>query len=87
MTIFVNPTDIIVNHPLRARPVYGIHSGGGKTQIGTIACVTPEEWVMYFSDARWRFISCIEGVPSSTAGTMRECEEFVYGLVEGVAAA
>lgn len=74
--------DFIVDQPLRARSVYGIEADGTKVQIGTISCVTPEDWVVYFSDARWRFVSCVEGVPSSPSGTFRECEEFVYGLVE-----
>ncbi len=76
--------DFIVTHPLTDRAVYSWQEDGTKVQIGTITCVTPMDWVMYSSDARWRFISRVEGIPSSKAGAMREAEEFVYGLFAGV---
>ena len=72
------PKDFIVQHPLTERSVYGLNTDGSKTQIGTITCVTPEDWVMYWSDARWRFVACVEGIPSSDSGSMEECEKFVY---------
>lgn len=74
--------DFIVQRPLVDRPVYGIRNDNSKVQIGVITCVTPQEWVMYFSDARWQFVSCLEGVPSSTAGTIEEAENFIRRWVE-----
>ncbi len=74
--------DFIVNQPLLDRSVYGINADDSKTQIGTITCVTPEEWVMYWSDAKWRFVSCIEGIPSSESGTMEQVEDFIRSLIE-----
>ena len=79
-------TDFIVNQPLQDRQVYGIEQNGSKVLIGHITCVTPEDWVMYFSDARWQCVSCVECFPSSESGTMRDCEECVYGLLVPVAA-
>ncbi|EKU99687.1 hypothetical protein Lepto7375DRAFT_1755 [Leptolyngbya sp. PCC 7375] len=75
--------DFIVQHPLTDRSVYGIGEDGSKTQIGTITCVTPEDWVMYWSDAKWKFVPCVEGIPASDSGTMQDCEQFVYGLFNG----
>lgn len=78
--------DFIVNQPLQDRPVYGIGFNDEKTLIGHITCVTPEDWVMYWSDAKWRFIACLEGVPSSPAGTMEQAEGFVRDWVQDQAA-
>lgn len=77
--------NLVIGYPVD-RPVYGITDDGDRVQIGTIACVTPREWVMYWSDAKWRFVSCYEGVPSSKPGTMEACEIFVFGLVNREAA-
>lgn len=72
--------DFVINQPLLDRSVYGIKEDDSRVLVGTITCVTPEEWVMYWSDAKWKFISRFEGIPSSDSGTMEQVEEFVMGL-------
>ena len=72
--------NFVIDQPLLDRSVHGIKEDDTKVLIGTITCVTPEEWVMYWSDARWQFISCCEGIPSSESGTMEQVEGFVKAL-------
>jgi hypothetical protein len=74
--------DFIVSQPLLDRSVYGIQQDDSKVLIGTITCVTPADWVMYWSDAKWRFVSCVEGIPSSKTGSMEQVEDFVRSLIE-----
>lgn len=75
---------VVISRP-KDRHVYGIQADDSKVLIGVITCVTPDEWLMYLSDARWKFISCCEGIPSSEAGTMEQVEGFVMALFAPVA--
>lgn len=72
----------IVTQPLTTRTVYGINEDNTKTAIGRIIPITPEEWVMYFSDATWKFVSDIDN--STCTGSWEEVNEYVGEWFKGI---
>ena len=73
--------DFAIQHPLQDRKVYGTTEDDQKILIGHITCVTPPQWVMYWGDASWRFISLVDDLANSKAGSYSEIEQYVYDLV------